>query len=173
MDSFKILNTMEHPQEPAQQKLLFQFEHSWQADLFVAELESIDIKPFVVAQARDYATISTGNPNTQSRIYVNQTDYIRAKMALDKFLAIGAQETASNEPAPKDHFKRVIVFSMLGFVVLPIVFNLYATLDFLALKKQKPSFTKLVFALSFLLGGWAVALYAVRFIFDLLLSFLT
>jgi hypothetical protein len=155
------------------EKLLRQFEHSWQAQIALEELEAINIKSRVETKPREYSSILLGGANDSIRIFVAESDFIRAADCIDKSLSrdvegldnsVGDLGNAGDEDKPvTNYFKRVILFSIMGNLILPLVFNFVATMNYLKLNKESSSFFLKTFALVFVLVSWVIAIYEVYF----------
>lgn len=155
------------------EKLLRQFEHSWQAQIALDELESINIKSRVETRPREYSSILLGGANDSIRIFVDESDFIRAADCIDKSLSrnvealdesVEGSGNSSNEDKPvTNYFKRVILFSIMGILILPLVFNFVATMNYLKLSKESSSFFLKSFALVFVLITWVIAIFEVYY----------
>lgn len=155
------------------EKLLRQFEHSWQAQIALEELEAINIKSRVETRPREYSSILLGGANDSVRIFVDEYDFIRAADCVDKSLSrdVDGLEDSVNDlgnPGVEDkpvtnYFKRVILFSIMGILILPLVFNFVATMNYLKLNKESSSFFLKSLALAFVLITWGIAIFEVFF----------
>ncbi len=141
-------------------KLLFQFEHTWQAELLAHELKAAGIEALLSPQSKAYSELVTGNTFNATNIFVDESDFVQAQSILEKFKSVQSRLDSSPELIEKNYFKRVIVFSALGLVSLPIVFNWIAFQNFVLFKKQNPSWPRLAFAATVLVFG-AIAAIAI------------
>lgn len=134
---------------------LHHFEQGWMAQAAKEALQSRGIEARVESRPREYTALVLGGVQDGADLYISERDYISARRALDEFLA-GDDSLRSEKSIPKNHRKRVVIFSLLGFL-LPFVFNFFATLSFIEMKRQDPSSKWDLPILAVLLAGWAVA----------------
>lgn len=140
------------------EKLLHRFEHSWQAEAASMELDKQNISFRTNTRPREYVAVLTGGAGDSVDIYVDEADHVKASMVLNTFL-IKNNESISDEPLnEKNYFKRVIIFSIFGMFLLPIIFNWAATANYTLLKKQKVPAFKKAFALAVLMFAWIISL---------------
>ena len=144
-------------------KLLCQFDYIWQAELFAQDLQSAGIDFELFPESKHYAQIVTGNAFSRTNIFVDESKYAEALVICEKFKSTPVVEDPSEKIVTQNYFKRVIVFSTLGMIWIPIILNWYATKNFLLLKKQGTSRGKLVFSFVILALGWIVAMGLVVF----------
>ena len=126
------------------------------------ELRSKGIDSRVASPPREYTSILLGGVQDGADLYISERDFISARRILDAFLARGRTEPfdGDEKPAPKNHAKRVIIFSLLGFL-LPVVFNFFATMNFIEMKRKKSPSKWDGLVLLILIAGWAMALVLV------------
>ncbi|MBX3039081.1 MAG: hypothetical protein KF789_00065 [Bdellovibrionaceae bacterium] len=144
------------------EKKLHRFEQGWMALAVKEQLERKGIEARVVSQPREYTTLVLGGVQDRADLYISERDFISAKHVLDEFLADGegAETSADDLPARKNYRKRVVIFSLLGFL-LPLVFNFVATLNFVEMKRRDPPSKWDLWVLLVLMLGWTVALIIV------------
>ena len=137
-------------------RLLQTFEFSFQATQMAQQLESAGIEYELRPRVREYASVVAGGSNNAVDLFVRLEQFTKAKSVLDQAYKDLKQEADSDhqEEIPRNYFKRVLIFSCLGIIFLPVIFNLAATQNFFQLRKQPASGTKLMIASAFLIGGW-------------------
>ena len=139
------------------EKLLYRFDFSWQAHSLEHELTLKNIKSKITFRPREYSAIIVGGSNDAAEIYVAEADFQSAQEILKDYLARNAAVQSDTEPGvEKNYFNRVVIFSLLGIIILPIIFNFAALANYIRLKKQsKPNGSKKI-ALLILVLGWLI-----------------
>lgn len=116
----------------------------------------------ISTRPREYVSIVLGGINDSVELFTSEADFVRAYQVLEGFLSQtrsdGELASASPPEDNRNYFKRTIMLSFFGFVILPLVFNWFATANFLKFLKKKPSASKKYFALCILVAGWIIAL---------------
>lgn len=146
------------------EKLLHRFDHSWQAFAVAQELENHGLKSRSVARAKEYTSLLVGGSEDPVDLFINEAHHQRASEILSQFLSRNNVATTKTVD-DKNYFKRTVLFSLFGVLLLPIIFNVAATLNYLELKNQKVSKGKTTFALAVLLITWVISLLEVGLIF--------
>lgn len=155
-------------------KLLCRYDQAWMAERLLAELSKHHIKYQVISCPREYASVILGGGQDKIEIFVSEYDFNEAlklynKLNLTLVTTEVTSESASYELKNSDrsYFKKIIFFSFLGALLLPIVFNWVATINYRALRKQSTSLNMNNIALFVLICGWIVAVVEVIMIFTL------
>lgn len=141
------------------EKRLHRFEQGWMASAVRDELRRNGIEARMEFRPREYTSILLGGVQDGADLFVDHRDYISAKRIVDSFHARdeGApDEEILSAAAPRNYGKRVIIFSLLGFL-LPVVFNLFATMNFLRMSRRDASPGWWTFVFLVLIGGWIFA----------------
>lgn len=149
-------------------KLLHRFEHSWQAFAVAKELDDHGLKSRTVSRAKEYTSILVGGIEDPVDLFVNEAHHSRASEILAQFLSRNSTESfieTTKTKYEKNYFKRTVLFSLFGILILPIIFNIAATSSYLAMKNQKISTGKRTFALAVLLITWIIAIVEAGVIF--------
>jgi hypothetical protein len=90
-------------------------------------------------------------------VMVDEADHSKANAVVQRFF-MSSQSQFDEPSGSKNYFRRVIVFSFIGIILLPLVFNWIATLNYISLRKQGPSVGRLVTATVILISCWLIAL---------------
>lgn len=146
-------------------KKLALFDFQWQAEAVSLELQKENIHHEINSVAREYKTVLLGGGDNATEIRVAELDYERSLKAMNRFLSSAMSNAAPNSvdrdeevSGEKNYLKRVVIFSFLGMFMLPIVFNLVATLNYRQLVLQKNSSKRKLIGLCFLILGWILSL---------------
>ena len=113
------------------QKQLIMVEFQWQADAITHELGRRGIEATVTQKGREYASIISGITGNTIEISVEESDFIRAADIVGR---MGDSAIATSRSA-ESYFKRVVVFSLISVILLPIVFNIVASANYTELKR--------------------------------------
>jgi len=142
------------------EKILYRFDYSWQASAVSSKLRALGIPFRSIATPREYASILVGGMKDGVDLLVPEQDYVRARNVVDQFFRnVEAQTKIKSEVLEKNYFKRVIVFSVMGVIVVPLLFNAIATFNFLHMLKHPSSLVARVTAFAVLLTSWILAIY--------------
>ena len=138
---------------------------SWKLGLITAELDANNIAFEIVEVPREYASVVTGMGDKSFDLLVTQKDLQKARSVLLKF---ENKHMDNEKPLEPNYFKKSVMQSVFGAVMLPLVFNYFATKSYLKMCDQKHSIARRVVALAFLILGWLVAIFAVYSFIDYL-----
>ena len=134
------------------EKKVHRFEYTWQGQLFADVLERENIQYSFINVPREYASIVAGGYTDPIDIYVDESDVERAKHLFTQFtLESEKNRTPNEELSEVNHFKRVIVYSLAGICILPILLNWAATDNFFKLNTKPVSAGKKSLALFILI----------------------
>lgn len=150
------------------EKKVHRFEYTWQGQLFGDLLDHESIEYSFINVPREYASIVAGGYTDPIDVYVDERNLDRAKQLFLQFtLESEKNKTPVEELSEINYFKRVIVFSLAGVCILPILLNWAATANFLKLSTKPISSGKKIFALFIMVLCWIIALgeayYLLRF----------
>ncbi len=137
-------------------KLLIEVNQTWQADAITNALHESGIAFEVLQKAKEYSSIISGIDSISIDILVDEEKYIQASELLKKISSHSTNETVEM-PIEKNYFRRVVIFSVIGVILLPLIFNLVATVNFIHLKQQNVVASKKWFAGFILIMGWVLA----------------
>jgi len=168
------MNSTGHPSEI----LLIQVEQVWQLDKIMHDLGEAGVRARIQRRPKEYTSIITGVGSESYKIYVDADDFQAAKSVIAHLeseprdhrlhaVSDGSNNSSnSNNSDNKDkiqdsgepnYYKRVIVHTIFGLCLLPVVFNWTATLNYLKLRKQADvSSVKKWVALLILVTGWVL-----------------
>lgn len=138
-------------------KKLASFDFQWQAEAVGLELEKEMIRYEIYPVAREYKNILLGGGDSSAEIWVQERHYEKATEVMNEFLA-AAKPSDQEEDGEKNYLKRVVVFSVLGMIMAPVVFNWVATVNYQKMRQQQNTSSRRMLALFFLIAGWGVAL---------------
>jgi hypothetical protein len=142
---------------------LLSIAFAWEAEAIVANLASIGISATIVRKAREYSSLILGMGDGSFDIEVADADHARAESflrelnrkstgpRLDLVVERPAQEPHKlNSELPSILFRKTILFSLLGCLILPIFFSFAALIQYNRLRRS----TRQPFYL--IVGGLAV-----------------
>ncbi len=118
--------------------------NQWQLDLIIDTFKTNGIEPRVEPVPREYSSILTGTLEQSFQLYVKDADYVMAHHLIE------TQLSASPEPSPPStaiksestltpSAKRIIMLSLMGILIFPVIFNWRATQEFMAWKQHSKS----------------------------------
>jgi len=142
---------------------LAEFDQPWQAELVISELKNLNIETSFDTKTREYTSIVLGGLSQKCTLYVDEGNFPQAKAAYDQIISSHSKSN-EGEPITRNYFKRVVIFSILGLIVLPIVFNIAATFNIPRLLSSPTTTGKKMFAVVVWLSCWAVSLIEIFYI---------
>lgn len=151
---------------------LYTFDFSWQAELLAHELESQNINAHLIFKPREYSQIIAGVVGDATEVFVMADQLAEAQKYLQSFLRDknDQNDQSIQESQPVELMKvedssrfvsRVIIFSLLSLTMLPIVFNVVATINF---KKIDKTYPKYKWVLLVLILGWLSQFFVLKWI---------
>lgn len=142
---------------------LAELDQPWQAELVISELKTLNIEARADTKTREYTSILLGGLSQKCTLYVDEGNFLQAKALYDQIISSHSKSN-EGEPITQNYFKRVIIFSLLGIIVLPIVFNIAATLNIPRLLSSPINTGKKMFTVVVWLSCWVFSLIEVLYI---------
>ena len=143
--------------------LLTKFDFAWQADGLAEKLDAAGIKSTLISRPREYAVLVTGGPVDPVDVYVSENNLAQAKQILNDSISSKLDDEVIQN-TENNYFKKVIIYSIFSFMFLPLVFNYAATVNFIKLSKQPAMLFKKIFAFSFLIFSWILAITVIAIV---------
>jgi hypothetical protein len=121
--------------------LLQSFDFKWQADVLAGKLAEKNIVADLVFRPREYAQIVVGGSNDATEVFVLRKDYVVARRILEDYLPDESSpkiEVPAVTPSTPVLLKKIVVYSLMAVVVLPLVFNYLAFRKYQEFIKLQP-----------------------------------
>lgn len=140
-------------------KVIAVTDFEWQAQAIVNHLATAGIKTQLVYKAREYVSVLLGSGSRNFQVHlVNENDRERAEQELKRMeLAAVPDEESSAPVSPLGVLKKLTVFSAIGVVMLPVVFNLAATFQLVKLWRANATGVQKFLGLTICILGWLMA----------------
>lgn len=137
-------------------KLLLEVNQAWQAEAISSALQDRGIDFEMNQKAKEYSSIISGIDSLTIEIFVDEAKFIQASELLKKISSQSISDS-DEQVVPKNYYRRVIIFSMIGVILLPIIFNIFASINFVQMRDQQVSKMQKWFAGLVLISGWFMA----------------
>lgn len=147
-----------------QEKLLCQVSFPWEADLLAQELKKNKLDCRIVKGSREYTAVVLGGTGNPTLVYVDAKDYEKSYTVMKKYFASLNTEEAQKIINPKRYFRKIILFTLLSLVFLPIFFNLLATYNYWLLVNHEPDHDHRGSALIVLISGWILVVFGLVYL---------
>jgi hypothetical protein len=140
------------------EKCVLHCHWDWQAQNFSNELTTGGIKNIVRPIPREYSSIVTGVTDITCGVFVEEKDFSRALDFVKKHEEALKLSSGPNEALEKNNFRNTVMFSLLGVVFIPVLFNIISIFSYRKLLQQNVSSSKKNFALFAVILCWALSI---------------
>ena len=146
------------------EKCILKCDWDWQAQNFSCELTASGIENIVRPIPREYSSVVTGVTGITCGVFVEEKDFLRALEFVKEHKEALKLSSEKNEASEKNYFRNTVMFSLLGVVFIPILFNIISIFSYRKLLQQHVSSIKKNFALFVVLLCWTLSLTLIYFI---------
>lgn len=138
----------------------------WQAQLIANALTEARVPHDIRSIPREYSSVVTGVIGDNFGIYVDEPQVQVARKIIGEMVpqdSTSPEHSTTQAPiTTKNYFRRTIILSLMGIVVLPIVFNVLSVLSYRKLLLQEKSSSRKQIALAFVVLGWIFSFWMVK-----------
>lgn len=148
-------------------KNLQSFRFQWQADQLVHALSQAGIAASTREYAREYASVITGLNVENFTVSVDEADYSKALQISRQLTYHVVDDEKIESPTETYTFRRFVTYNLMSFI-LPVIFNLRATMYYSKLIQQNIGGFKKVLATFVLIAGWIGGLVTLKYFFRII-----
>lgn len=140
------------------EKCVLHCHWDWQAQNFSNEPTAGGIENIVRPIPREYSSVVTGVTDITCGVFVEEKDFSRALDFVKKYEEALKIPSGPNEALEKNNFRNTVMFSLLGVVFIPVLFNIISIFSYRKLLQQNVSSIKKIFSIFIVILCWTLSL---------------